>query len=164
MGILAQEVAAIKQPGDIFIASIHWGSNWGYTIFPSQKHLARRFIDEAGIDIVHGHSSHHVKAIEVYGERLILYGCGDFFNDYEGISGYERFRSDLGLMYFADVNSVTGKLLALRMIPTQIRRFRLNRASAVDSQWLADLLNREGKRFHTSVQTNAENSLTLSSD
>lgn len=162
VGILAKEVAAIKQPGDIVVASIHWGSNWGYKTPSSEKRLARRFVDEAGADIVHGHSSHHIKAIEVYSERLILYGCGDFFNDYEGISGYEDFRGDLGLMYFAEVNSITGKLLALRMIPTQIRRFRLNRASAVDSQWLADLLTREGKRFNTSVQIGAGNTLMLS--
>jgi poly-gamma-glutamate capsule biosynthesis protein CapA/YwtB (metallophosphatase superfamily) len=160
--IVAKGVAAIKWPGDIVIASIHWGGNWGYRIPSSQSSLAHRLVDEAGVDIVHGHSSHHVKGIELYHERLILYGCGDFFNDYEGISGYEHFRGDLGLMYFADVDSVTGKLLALRMIPTQIRRFRLNRACASDSRWLAHLLNREGKRFRTSVQTSAENSLVLS--
>jgi poly-gamma-glutamate synthesis protein (capsule biosynthesis protein) len=160
--ILAKEVARVKQPGDIVIASIHWGSNWGYKIFPSEKRLAHRFIDEAGVDIVHGHSSHHVKAVEVYQQRLVLYGCGDFFNDYEGISGYEQFRGDLGLMYFADVDPVSGKLLALRMVPMQICRFRLNRASAADSQWLADLLNREGRRFHTSVQISVDNSLVLS--
>jgi poly-gamma-glutamate synthesis protein (capsule biosynthesis protein) len=159
---LAKEIGKLKRSGDIVIVSTHWGSNWGYKIPSSEKRLAHRFVEEAGADIVHGHSSHHVKALEVYCERLILYGCGDFFNDYEGISGYEDFRGDLGLMYFADVDSVTGKLLALRMIPTQIRRFRLNRASVGDSQWLANLLNREGKRFNTSVQRGAENILSLS--
>jgi poly-gamma-glutamate synthesis protein (capsule biosynthesis protein) len=64
-------------------------------------------------------------------------------------------------MYFADVNPATGKLQTLRMTPTEIRRFRLSQASAVDSQWLEDLLNREGKRFNTVVQPSAENSLTL---
>jgi poly-gamma-glutamate synthesis protein (capsule biosynthesis protein) len=118
-------------------------------------------VEEAGVDVVHGHSSHHVKAIEVYKERLILYGCGDFFNDYEGIGGYEGFRGDLGLMYFVDVNPATGKLQTLRMTPTEIRRFRLNQASAADSQWLEDLLNREGKRFNTAVQPSAKNSFTL---
>ena len=161
---LAKAISAIKKKGDVAIVSTHWGSNWGYRIPSSEKRLARRLVDEAGVDIVHGHSSHHVKAIEVYSERLILYGCGDFFNDYEGIGGYESFRGDLGLMYFADMNPITGKLFALRMIPTQIHRFRLNRASEVDSQWLADLLNREGKRFNTRVQRSADNSLMLSWD
>ena len=76
----------------------------------------------------------------------------------------EHFRSDLGLMYFADMNPVTGKLLALRMTPTQIRRFRLNRPSAIDAQWLADLLDREGQRFNTRVLKHADDTLTLSWD
>jgi poly-gamma-glutamate synthesis protein (capsule biosynthesis protein) len=59
------------------------------------------------------------------------------------------------------MDSTSGKLLALRMIPTQIRRFRLNRASAVDSQWLLDLLNQEGKRYNTAVRSSTENILTL---
>jgi poly-gamma-glutamate synthesis protein (capsule biosynthesis protein) len=162
--LLAKEIGTVKRNGDIVIVSIHWGSNWGYKIPPAQKQIAHRFIDEAGVDIVHGHSSHHVKAIEVYKDRLVLYGCGDFFNDYEGITGYEQFRGDLGLMYFAEIDSTTGELFALRMIPTQVRRFRLNRAPSIDSEWVADLLNREGKRFNTRVQRRAENSLVLSWD
>jgi poly-gamma-glutamate synthesis protein (capsule biosynthesis protein) len=158
---LAQQIDKIKRPGDIVIVSIHWGGNWGYKIPGNQKEFAHRLVDEARVDILHGHSSHHVKAIQVYKERLILYGCGDFLNDYEGISGYENFRGDLALMYFADLNPATGKLLALRMIPTQVRRFRVNRASEGDTQWLEALLNREGKRFGTAVQRSAENFMTL---
>lgn len=161
---LALSIRAIERAGDVVAVSIHWGSNWGYSISPSDKRLAHRLIDEAGADIVHGHSSHHVKAIEVYSGRLILYGCGDFFNDYEGITGYESYRGDLGLMYFADIDGTTGELLALRMVPTQIRRFRVNHACAADSQWLEELLNREGKRFNTRVSRDADHKLTLSWD
>jgi poly-gamma-glutamate synthesis protein (capsule biosynthesis protein) len=158
---LADGIRAVREKGDIVIVSIHWGSNWGYKIPSSQRTLAHRFIDEAGVDLIHGHSSHHVKGIELYKGSLILYGCGDFLNDYEGIGGYESFRGDLGLMYVADLDRHTGRLLALRMIPTQIRRFRVNRASDTDSQWLEDLLNREGKRFGTRVIRNAANILML---
>jgi poly-gamma-glutamate capsule biosynthesis protein CapA/YwtB (metallophosphatase superfamily) len=158
---LAQQIDKIKRPGDIVIVSIHWGGNWGYKIPGKQKEFAHRLVDEARVDILHGHSSHHVKAIEVYNERLILYGCGDFLNDYEGITGYESFRGDLGLMYFAEVEPRSGKLHGLRMIPTQVRRFRVNHATAADSNWLEALLNREGKRFGTAVQRSAENFMTL---
>jgi poly-gamma-glutamate synthesis protein (capsule biosynthesis protein) len=162
--VLAKEISAVKRNGDIVIVSIHWGSNWGYEIPATQRRVAHRLIDEAKVDILHGHSSHHVKAIEVYRERLILYGCGDFFDDYEGISGHESFRGDLGLMYFAEIDSASGKLLGLRMIPTQVYRFRLKRASAADSHWLEDLLNREGEQFNTRVQRSADGSLALSWD
>ena len=120
---IQKQVEGVKQPGDLVVASIHWGGNWGYEIPPKQIEFAHQLIDHAGVDLIHGHSSHHVKGIEIYRDRPIIYGCGDFINDYEGISGHEDFRDDLGLMYFATLDSSTGKLVNLEMIPTQIQRF-----------------------------------------
>jgi len=158
---LREKIAAVERPGDIVVVSIHWGGNWGYAIPQTQRTFAHRLIDEAGVDIVHGHSSHHVKGIEVYKNRLILYGAGDFINDYEGISGYEEFRGELVLMYFASVDPATGELVRLRMIPMQIRRFQLNRASRADALWLQDVLNREGRALGTRVEIDENNVLTL---
>jgi poly-gamma-glutamate synthesis protein (capsule biosynthesis protein) len=149
---IAAMTKAIKRPGDIIVASIHWGSNWGYRIPPEHIEFAHNLIDEAAIDIVHGHSSHHPLGIEVYQNRLIIYGCGDFLNDYEGIHGKEQFRGDLALMYFPVVDPSTGELLRLSMTPTQTRRFRVNRATKDDAHWLQDILNREGDRFGTGVE------------
>jgi poly-gamma-glutamate capsule biosynthesis protein CapA/YwtB (metallophosphatase superfamily) len=59
-----------------------------------------------------------VQGIEVYRERPIIYGCGDFLNDYEGIRSHEEFRGDLGLMYFVSSDPQTGRLLELRMVPS----------------------------------------------
>jgi poly-gamma-glutamate synthesis protein (capsule biosynthesis protein) len=144
---VARIVAAAKRPGDIAIASIHWGGNWGYQVSASHRRFARALIDLAAIDIVHGHSSHHPKAIEVYRDRLILYGCGDFVDDYEGIRGLERYRSDLVLMYFVDFNIKPAGLAQLRMVPLQIRNFRLNRSSSADRRWLRQALDRECRAF-----------------
>lgn len=154
-------VRRVKHEGDIVVASIHWGSNWGYGIPREQTVFAHRLIDEAGVDIIHGHSSHHVKAFEIYKDKLILYGCGDFLNDYEGISGYEEFRADLSLMYFATVDPSTGKLLDLQMTPTQIRRFKVIRASKVDTFWLKNTLNRKGAIFGVKVKVSNDSRLTL---
>lgn len=161
---IGRAVRAAKGPRDVVVATIHWGSNWGYDISKEETDFAHRLVDEAGIDIVHGHSSHHAKAIEVYRGRLILYGCGDFVNDYEGIEGYERFRDDLAVMYLPTVRASNGGLAALSMVPFIIRQFRLNRASPSDAMWLRDILNREGKRFGTRVRLHADHSLTLAWD
>jgi poly-gamma-glutamate synthesis protein (capsule biosynthesis protein) len=161
---IAQAVFAVKARGDIAIASIHWGPNWGYEISSRTTKFARRLIDEAGIDVVHGHSSHHPKAIEVYRNRLILYGCGDFVNDYEGIDGYATFRDDLAIMYLPTIRAPDGNLTALSMVPFVIRKFRLNRASPTDAAWLQETLNREGRKFGTHVQLHADCSLTLAWD
>lgn len=154
-------VEQAKQPGDIVVASIHWGGNWGYQIPREQQEFAHRLIDEAGIDIVHGHSSHHVKGVEVYKERPILYGCGDFLNDYEGIGGHEAYRDDLALMYFVGMEPSTGNLVRLQMTPTRIKNFRVNRADREEALWLRDVLNREGKSLGTWVELNEDNTLTL---
>ncbi len=159
---IAERVQAVKRPDDVVVASIHWGGNWGYRIPRQQTAFAHKLIDEAGVDVIHGHSSHHAKGIEVYKERPVLYGCGDFLNDYEGISGYEEFRDDLALMYFLGIDASSGKLVRFEMTPLQIRRFRLNRASREDAEWMRDTLNREGKRFGTRVELIEDNTLTLS--
>lgn len=161
---ISQMVQKIKQKNDIIVASIHWGSNWGYKIPTAQKTFAHRLIERAGVDIVHGHSSHHVKGIEVYQHKLILYGCGDFINDYEGIRGYEEYRGDLSLMYFVTIDPSNGKLVQLEMIPTQMRRFRVSRAANRDALWLKEILNREGKRLGTRVIQDQNNVLKIKWD
>jgi poly-gamma-glutamate synthesis protein (capsule biosynthesis protein) len=158
---LKAAIRTVKKPGDVAVLSVHWGGNWGYEIPGEQRKFAHELIDNAGVDIVHGHSSHHVKGIEVYRERLILYGCGDFINDYEGIRGYEKFRGDLALMYFARIDPATGKLAGLEMTPTRVRRFQTNRAPREDALWLADILKREGKALGTSVELQEDNTLRL---
>jgi len=158
---VAEAVRSVKEPGDIVVTSIHWGPNWGYEISPRELKFARRLIDEAGVDIVHGHSSHHAKAIEVYRNRLILYGCGDFLNDYEGIEGYDTFRDDLALMYLPTIRTSDGNLVALTIVPFVMRKFRLNRAAPADAARVCDTLNREGRQFGTRLQLNADRSLTL---
>ena len=134
------------------VASIHWGDNWGYDIPGNHVEFAHQLIDEAGVDVIHGHSSHHVRPLEVYHGKLILYGSGDFLNDYEGIKGYEGYRDDLTLMYFASVDPGSGKLVQLHMVPMQIKQFRLNRVSASDALWLKNTLNRESQEFGTRIQ------------
>jgi poly-gamma-glutamate synthesis protein (capsule biosynthesis protein) len=158
---VAAKVHELKRSGDIVVASIHWGSNWGYKIPVDQQRFARTLIDDGGVDVVHGHSSHHVKGIEIYQGRPIIYGCGDFLTDYEGIEGYEEFRDDLGLMYFLTMSWSTGKLVRFGMTPTQLRRFRLSRASASDRRWLRDVLTREGREFSTWAEMASDNTLLL---
>lgn len=141
----------VKHPGDVAIASIHWGPNWGYDIPKEQIDFAHRLVD-GGFDIVHGHSSHHIKAIEVYRDRLILYGCGDFLDDYEGISGYEEFRPELRLLYLVRIDPEDGRLLDVHLEPVTMRRFQLHRASEADASWTCQLLNDLGTPFGTRVR------------
>ena len=138
---LAARIQAVRRPGDLVVVSLHWGSNWGYQVPGDQVAFARR-LAAGGADVVFGHSSHHPRPIEVHQGKLILYGCGDFIDDYEGIRGYEEYRDDLRLMYFATLTAGTGALAGLEMVPLQARRMRLQRAGPADARWLAGLLTR----------------------
>ncbi len=153
------KLAKLRLANDLVIASIHWGENWGYEIPDEQIRFAHELIDRAGVCIVHGHSAHHVKALEIYNNRLILNGCGDFLNDYEGIEGYDSFRGDLSIMYFADIDATSGDLVALEMVPLQIRRFRLIRASGKDAEWLAHMLDRECAPFNVGIRLDRNGTL-----
>ncbi len=158
---IGSRISRKRRPGDIVIASLHWGGNWGYEVSRSEREFAHRLIDAAGVDVVHGHSSHHVKGIEVYRHKVIFYGCGDLLNDYEGISGYREFRGDLALMYFPTLEADSGRLLGLGMIPTQTRRLRINKASPEDARWLAERMDRECSRFGARVTQASGASLVL---
>lgn len=157
---VAEAARQVRRPGDLMVASIHWGGNWGYTIPAAQQDFAHALIDR-GFDLVHGHSSHHLKGIEVYRQKLVLYGCGDFINDYEGITGYEDFRDDLAVLYLPRLDSASGRLLSLRMVPMQIRRFRLNRPSQADAEWLHQVLARESAKLGATISFKKDFSFAL---
>ena len=139
---VAAQVRAARRDGDRVVVSLHWGPNWGYAVDREQRDFVRRLVDAGAADVVHGHSSHHPMSLEVHRDRLILYGCGDLINDYEGIEGHEAFRPALALMYFATL-SPDGGLRGLALRPVRRRRFRLERAGAADAAWLEATLRRE---------------------
>jgi len=148
MQVAQQIKSEPRKAGDRVVVSIHWGGNWGYEIPAEQERFAKTLIDEAGVDAVHGHSSHHPKRIELYRGRLILYGAGDLINDYEGIGGYEEFHPELALIYLPTL-SKSRLLESMLLAPMRLEHFRLNRAAPAEIVWLRHLLEREsrGVRF-----------------
>ncbi len=113
------------------------------------------------MDLLHGHSSHHVKGIEIYRGKAIIYGCGEFLNDYEGIPGYEEYRGDLALMYFPTLGRPSGRLQRFAMIPTQTRALRVNSVPEEGQRWLFETLNREGRKLGTSAELGAIHTFRL---
>jgi poly-gamma-glutamate synthesis protein (capsule biosynthesis protein) len=158
---VARHVEAARRPGDLVVLSIHWGGNWGYEIPQTHREFAHRLVDADTASVVYGHSSHHPKAIEVYKGRLILYGCGDFLNDYEGISGYEEYRSELAAMYFVTLGAGVGDLVDLTLVPLEARRFRLQRVSPPDAEWLRNRLDSETRRLGARVVAAEGDTLAL---
>lgn len=129
------------------IFSVHWGPNYSWQPSAEIRDMAHFLIDECGIDIVHGHSSHHVQGIERYGRKLIIYGCGDFVDDYAVTPGY---RNDLSAIWRvtveepdSDEEAEKKKMLKLRRLdvyPTRIKDFQVNllETSDPDHEWVRE--------------------------
>ncbi|AGB23814.1 putative enzyme of poly-gamma-glutamate biosynthesis (capsule formation) [Mycobacterium sp. JS623] len=155
--MIARRVTAVKGPDGIGVVSVHWGSNWGYAVDNAQIRFAHRLID-AGVDLVHGHSSHHPRPIEAYRGKLILYGCGDTIDDYEGIRTYEAYRHELRLLHFVSIESTD---IVLRMMPMRMRRMRLERAPEQDAAWLHANVAEMSRSFGTRVEAEADGVLRV---
>jgi poly-gamma-glutamate capsule biosynthesis protein CapA/YwtB (metallophosphatase superfamily) len=123
---LMQIVREHRETVDFLFVSGHWGSNWGYV--PPREHV--RFahaLIEAGADLIFGHSSHVFRGIEFYKDRPILYGAGNFVDDY-AVDRIER--NDESFIYVIGIENKT--LHSLRLYPTMIRRCRTVRATGTD--------------------------------
>jgi poly-gamma-glutamate capsule biosynthesis protein CapA/YwtB (metallophosphatase superfamily) len=157
---VAERVRRVRRPGDIAVVSLHWGANWGYRVRGDEIRFAHALVD-GGVDVVHGHSSHHPRPLEVYRGKLVLYGCGDFIDDYEGIGGRGHYRDDLRLMYVVSVEPDTGSLRDVRITPLLARRMRLRRPPREDTEWLRAVLDRISRDFGTRVRLQPDGTLAV---
>ena len=148
---ITSRISADCRADDVVVVSVHWGPNWGYEIDSEQRKFAHTLLDSGRISVIHGHSSHHAKAIELCDSGLILYGCGDFLNDYEGISGYEHYRGDLSLMYFVSIERDTRAILGVDIVPLRVKHFQLVRPENGDVAWIQQRLDRESRKFGTRI-------------
>ncbi|GLV59221.1 putative polyglutamine synthesis accessory protein [Dictyobacter sp. S3.2.2.5] len=105
------------------IVSLHWGPNWGDVPPPKHQLFAHALID-AGADVVFGHSSHVVRGIEVYKNRPIIYGAGNFIDDY-AVDEVEH--NDQSAIFLIELYGAT--IARLRLYPTIIDYFQARRAT-----------------------------------
>ncbi|PIG86402.1 polyglutamate biosynthesis protein [Aspergillus arachidicola] len=136
------------------VFSVHWGPNYAWRPAGEIRALARFLVDECGVDIVHGHSAHHVQGVEVYRGRLIMYGCGDFVDDY-ALNG--EFRNDLGALWRVLV-SEDGRgglsLGRLEVVPTRCRLFEVEVLGVEDEDhaWVRERVGELSREFGTVVE------------
>jgi poly-gamma-glutamate capsule biosynthesis protein CapA/YwtB (metallophosphatase superfamily) len=145
------------------IFSVHWGPNYSWQPADKIQDLAHFLIDSCGIDIVHGHSSHHVQGVEKYKGKLIIYGCGDFVDDYALVKEY---RNDLSGIWRVTVEEAEdggseGSLMlqSLEMFPTKIDKFmaRSLRKDETDCQWVREKIRDLSAGLGTKVDLKSNN-------
>jgi poly-gamma-glutamate capsule biosynthesis protein CapA/YwtB (metallophosphatase superfamily) len=144
------------------IFSVHWGPNYSWQPAQEIQDLAHFLIDECGIDIIHGHSSHHVQGVEKYKGKLIIYGCGDFVDDYALTPGY---RNDLSAIWQVTVEEAMKepegrslRLKKLKVYPTKIERFaaRVLESREDDFRWVNDKVATLSGELNTTVDLPSE--------
>ena len=152
---LVQETSRLNSSGSplLRIFSVHWGPNYSWEPSEQIQSLAHFLVDECGIDIVHGHSSHHVQGVEVYRGKLIIYGCGDFIDDYALTPEY---RNDLSAVWRVNLTEEGQclKLHSLEIFPTRIKTFQAHRLhrNEADFGWLIEKLKKLCAELGTHVE------------
>ena len=146
-------------PPALNIFSVHWGPNYAWRPSNEIRDLAHHLIDNCDVDVIHGHSSHHVQGVEVYKGKPIIYGCGDFVDDYAVTPGY---RNDLSAVWRVQVEEVAAessaiqrlKPIRLQILPTRIKRFQAELLDPGDSDWgwVAEKIQTLSKEMGTHVK------------
>jgi hypothetical protein len=78
-------VAQARAKHDLIIVVVHWGDEYYSTPNIFQMRVARALID-GGVDMVIGHHSHVLQAIEQRGKGLIAYSLGNFLFEYTDLT------------------------------------------------------------------------------
>jgi hypothetical protein len=141
---LAPLIANARFNSDLLIFSIHWGSNYQWIPDRKIEELAKWMINQK-VDVVHGHSSHHVQGIQIIERQdqtrgLIIYGCGDFVDDY---AINEQYRNDLSALfqlhisisYLSSQTQKSIRLQSLHIFPTRCSNFQVNRLNREENDW-----------------------------
>ena len=76
--LIIQKIIDSKKIADYTIVSLHWGYEYEVYPLPIHREFAREFIDN-GADIIIGHHSHVIQAYEIYKDKYIFYGLGNFY-------------------------------------------------------------------------------------
>ena len=81
---MQKEIAAAKEKADFVVVAGHWGLASRHELAEYQPAVGHALID-AGADVVIGHHSHTLQAIEIYSGKPIFYSVGNFiFHDLPG--------------------------------------------------------------------------------
>ncbi len=136
---------------DLLVASLHWGPNM-VTEPPESFRAFGRWLVEAGVDVIHGHSAHVFQGIEVDEGAPILYDAGDFVDDY---AVDDDLRNDRSFLFVLAVAS-DGTLEDLRLEPTEIDGCAVHEASPDAAAWSRRRMRALSEPFGTTFERDGE--------
>lgn len=132
-----------KKKAGIVIVSAHWGPNRGYRPVSGHIPFAHALVD-SGATIIFGHSCHVFQGVEIYKGCPIIYGAGDFIDDY-AVDDIERNDESFIFLVEADDEGVKRMLL----FPTMIIRFQARLARGFLAEEIAIKMKNLCREFNT---------------
>jgi poly-gamma-glutamate capsule biosynthesis protein CapA/YwtB (metallophosphatase superfamily) len=143
------ELSRLRAECDLVIAFPHWGPNMTTAPARWQRRVARE-LQEAGADLVAGHSAHVFHGVGWSDRGPLIYDLGDALDDYAVDA---ELRNDLGVMaiWYPGSGETELELVALRL---DFCRTRL--AAGDDAEWVAGRLERACGQVGTRVERLAE--------
>jgi poly-gamma-glutamate capsule biosynthesis protein CapA/YwtB (metallophosphatase superfamily) len=81
LAALTADVAVLRPLVDVLVCYFHWGVSSMEELAEYQSAVGRHVVDQ-GADLVVGSHAHVPQAVEVYRDRAILYGLGNFAFDW----------------------------------------------------------------------------------
>lgn len=139
---ILSQVKQLRKTVSTVVVSLHWGPNWEDYISTEKQRIAYDLLHN-GVDIIHGHSAHHVQRAEEMNGGVVFYSFGDLLDDYAVDSHY---RNDLG--FLADLTLKNSKIVDVNIYPTKITHktiddtlmARVDFAKGKDAKWVRDKL------------------------
>jgi poly-gamma-glutamate synthesis protein (capsule biosynthesis protein) len=146
---LVRELAAARDRCDWLIAFPHWGPNMTTGPAPWQRQAAAAF-QEAGADLVAGHSAHVFHGAGWGTRGPLLYDLGDALDDYRVDPGL---RNDLGLMAIWRPGDQEAEV---ELIGLTLDFCRTRIAEGDDADWIAARLVRASRDLGTTAERLSE--------
>jgi hypothetical protein len=145
-GWLTDELARLRAECDLLVAFPHWGPNMTAEPARWQREAAER-LQEAGADLVAGHSAHVFHGVGWTELGPVLFDLGDALDDYAVDS---QLRNDLGVMALWRPDDAAVELVGLALDFCHTRL-----AEGEEAEWIASRLNRACGSLGTGVERTA---------
>ncbi len=143
--VIKDAIQKARKKCDILIFSYHWGSNWAPSVPEAMRNRAYQ-LSELGVDVIHGHSAHHVLPVEeisttdIYGgdtkrDTVVFYSLGDLVDDYY-YKDRMSYRPDLGAIAVLKCRKENSGKVNFDIIPTSQDGPRVSVAKDADKVWV----------------------------
>jgi poly-gamma-glutamate capsule biosynthesis protein CapA/YwtB (metallophosphatase superfamily) len=154
-GWVVDELAALRERCDLVIAFPHWGPNMRAESDRWQRRAAKA-LQEAGADLVAGHSAHLFHGVEWSDRGPVLSDLGDALDDYRVDP---VLRNDLGLMAIWRPGAGEREL---ELIGLKLEYCRTELAEGPDADWIARRLKGSCTKLGTRVERLSQASFGVS--